>query len=413
MRDDSARWGVLFAFLVLMTLGAGAIYVVVVGLKPIAADLGWPRSVPSAAYALAMLGMGVGGIVMGSWSDRVGIGPPVLVGVLAIVLGCFLAGRAESAAVFLAVNGLLIGVFGNGALFAPVVADVARRFHYRRGLAIGIVSAGPSLAGAVFPPVHRFLIDAWGWREAYFGYAAAVLAAGLPLALAAGRGAGRPGRADGGGEGAGGKAAAGGRRALGMHANTLQLLLCLAIVGCCIAMSMPVVQLVAYATDLGHPPARAAEALSLLLAASIVARVAWGALSDRVGGLAALFLGSSGQCAMLAFFLFVESLPGLYAIAVLYGLAYGGITSMYSVVIRQYMPLAQVGWRIGLVYLFGTLGMSLGGLTGGVVFDATGSYDLAFLVGIAFNGANLAIVVPLLRRERRPPRGTPAAALPA
>ena len=70
------------------------------------------------------------------------------------------------------------------------------------------------------------------------------------------------------------------------------------------------------------------------------------------------------------------------------------------------MPLGQVGWRIGVVYLFGTVGMSLGGLCGGIVHDVSGSYDLAFLIGIAFNAANLAIVLPLLRRERRGTAGT-------
>ena len=328
--------------------------------------------------------------------DRVGVGRPALLGVVAVAVGCFLMSRVTSPVLFLAVTGLFIGVLGNGALFAPLLADVTRRFRRRRGLAVAIVAAGPNLAGALFPPLHRYLIDAWGWRGTYAGYSVAMLLLALPLAAVVGR---RPRSPEGPATGRSAETA--GAAGLGMHPNALQLVLCLAIVGCCVAMSMPVVQLVAHATDLGHPAVRAAEVLSLLLATSIVARIAWGALSDRIGGVAALCLGSGAQCVMLTTFLIVESLPGLYVIAALYGLAYGGITPMYSLVIRQYMPLAQVGWRIGVVYLFGTVGMSFGGLCGGIVHDVAGSYDLAFLIGVAFNVANLAIVVPLLRRERR------------
>ena len=399
MNAERSQWAAACASLFLMMLAAGAVYIVIVGLKPIAADLDWPRSIPSAAYALTMFGMGVGGIAMGRWSDRVGVGRPAAVGVVAVAAGCFLASRVTSPMLFLAVTGIFIGALGNGALFVPLLADVTRRFHRRRGLAVAVVAAGPNLAGAVFPPLHRYLIDAWGWRGTYLGYSLAMLLFALPLAAVVGCSRREePAAAQ--------TIAATGPTALGMRPNVLQLLLCLAIVGCCVAMSMPVVQLVAHATDLGHPAARAAEALSLLLATSLVARVAWGALSDRIGGVAALCLGSGAQCVMLATFLIVESLPGLYLIAALYGLAYGGITPMYSLVIRQYMPLGQVGWRIGVVYLFGTVGMSLGGLCGGIVHDVSGSYDLAFLIGIAFNAANLAIVLPLLRRERRGTAGT-------
>jgi MFS family permease len=167
-------------------------------------------------------------------------------------------------------------------------------------------------------------------------------------------------------------------------------------------MSMPMVHLIAHATDLGHPGARAAEMLALLLACAFVSRLAFGALADRIGGLWALLIGSAGQAVMLTAFAFVHSLVGLYVAAALFGLAFGGIVPMYALILRELFPAQQIGWRLGLVILFGTVGMALGGWLGGLIFDLTGVYRSAFLVGVAFNLGNLVLVATLLYRQARP-----------
>jgi MFS family permease len=159
--------------------------------------------------------------------------------------------------------------------------------------------------------------------------------------------------------------------------------------------------LIAYATDLGHPSARAAEMLAVLLAGAVVSRLAFGAVADRIGGLWTLLIGSTGQVLMLTGFTLVESLVGLYLVAALFGLVYGGIVPCYAIIVRELFPLGQVGRRIGVVFLFGTVGMALGGWLGGQIFDLTGSYHSAFLVGIAFNLGNLAAVGTLLLRQGR------------
>ena len=191
----------------------------------------------------------------------------------------------------------------------------------------------------------------------------------------------------------------GGGRVLGWPASAVVAMLCLAIVGCCVAMAMPMVHLIAYATDLGHPSARAAEMLAALLAGAVVSRLLFGALADRIGGLWTLLIGSAGQLLMLSSFTFVESLVGLYVIAALFGLVYGGIVPCYAIIVRELFPIRQVGSRIGIVFLFGTIGMALGGWLGGQIFDLTGSYHSAFLVGVVFNLGNLALVGALLLRQ--------------
>lgn len=166
-------------------------------------------------------------------------------------------------------------------------------------------------------------------------------------------------------------------------------------------MAMPMVHVVAHATDLGHSTVRAAELLSVLLGASVVSRLAWGFLSDRIGGLRTLMLGSMAQAAVLSFYIFTESLPGLYAVSAMFGLAYGGIVPAYTLIVRELFPLREVGERLGFVYLFATIGMASGGLLGGYIFDLTDSYQIAFAVGLAFNFFNLAMVAPLARRHSR------------
>jgi MFS family permease len=187
----------------------------------------------------------------------------------------------------------------------------------------------------------------------------------------------------------------------GARASTIQGTLCLAIIGCCIAMAIPMVHVVAFASDLGHPPTRAVELLSVLLGAGFLSRLAWGMLSDRIGGLPTLFFGSVVQAGGLSLFLVVDSLAGLYVVSALFGIGFGAILPCYAVIIREVFPVAEIGRRVGVVYFFGTLGMAMGGGLAGALFDVTGTYRVAFAVGIAFNLLNLALVALLRRRQRR------------
>jgi MFS family permease len=388
-------WVVAFASMVMMTIGAGAAYTVVVALKPIAAEFGWPRAVPSLCYALLMLGAGFGGLVMGRWADRGDVSRPLLVGALALPFGAWLASTSDGAATMFVAYGLFMGFLGNGAFVAPLLANATRWFDRRRGIAIGIVASGQTLAGALWPPILRYLNDALGWRQTFVIYAAIALVALMPLAMLLRRPPPRDealARRD---------AAPWDRVALGWPAERVQVMLCLAIIGCCVAMAMPMVHLIAYATDLGISGARAAEMLAVLLAGAFVSRLAFGMIADRLGGLRTLLIGSSGQAAMLAAFAAVDSFWGLYLVAALFGLLHGGIVPSYALIVRELFPAGHAGRRIAMVILFGTIGMALGGWLGGQIFDLSGSYRPAFLVGLAFYFGNLMLVGMLLHRQSR------------
>ena len=397
-REDSVEipygWVVVFASLALHSIALGAPNVLFVALKPIAADLGALRSVPSFAYSLLMIGSGVGGIAMGLWMDKRGIVQPVLFGSVMIGIGALVASQSESRWSLYIANGILIGLFGKAAMIAPLVANATRWFDRRRGLAVAIIASGQGMAGAIWPPVLQYFNHEVGWRDTYLYFGFFIFASMIPLSLllrykpaAAPVDALRSAADDG--------------LILGLRPNAVQVVLCAATVGCCAAMAVPIVHLYSHGTDLGLTPVSAAEMVSALFIAAFFSRIAFGLLVDRIGAFATLVIGSACQLVMLVVFAVVEGHTALYVSAVLFGLGFAGIMPCYPSIIRILFPATQLGWRVACQYMFAALGMALGGWMGGAIFDMTGGYALAFLAAAAFNVANLALAGFLFLRRNR------------
>lgn len=397
-RAPSANWpwAVVAASLLLMIMGNGTLFVLTVSLKPIAETFDWPREVPSLAYALASFGAGLGAIYLSHLSERIGMLPVLLFGSSMIGTGCILASFTAAPWQLYAAYGLCIGLLGNAAMISPLMANATRWFDRRRGLALAVVASGQSGAGTLWPPFIRLMNDWYGWRTTFLYYGILCLAVMLPLTLVFRRSPpdDAPPPLTAAGEVA--KPA----RVLGWPSWAVQGTLCAAIVGCCIGMAMPITHMVAFATDLGHAAARGAEILSTMLAASIISRLVSGLLADRIGGLRTLLIGSSIQATMLAVLAFTESLLSLYFIAALFGIGYGGIIPMYAFALREYFPLRGIARRIAIVMFFGLLAMAIGSWTGGYIYDQTGSYRTAFLIGAAANLGNLVLLVLLVVRTR-------------
>lgn len=394
-RRDSVEtpfgWVVVAASLVFITVSFGTSYIVTVSLKPIAAEFGWPRWVPSTAYAMLMLGGGTGGVVMGHWADRGGIWRPAALGSLMVGGGAIAASFAQSEVYLIAICGIVMGFLGNSAAFAPMMTNITRWFDRRRGLAISIVASGQALAGAVWPILFTHGLETVGWRTTWQIYGVAAICLMLPMVLALRRAPPR--------EIVGGRwtvPEAGLRLRVDVSPVFLLAGLSFAIVGCCVAMAMPMVHVVAYCTDLGFSAADGARMLTVLLLCSACSRLFFGFLSDRIGGLMTILIGSAMQAAALGLFALVDTLGGLYAVSGLFGLVFGGIVPAYALAVRELFPARQTGSRMGVVFLFGTVGMALGGFLGGWIFDLAGSYHLAFLVGVTFNVTNLMAISTLI-----------------
>jgi MFS family permease len=413
--DSRHAWLRLCVALALMTIGASGMYVVSVVIPAVQADFGVDRSAASLPYTLTMIGFGIGGIAMGRLADRFGIIVPSAVGAIGLGLGFVAAGSAPGLMAFALAQGLLIGMLGTASTFSPLVADTTLWFERRRGIAVAICASGNYLGGALWPPIVQHFVETSGWRATYVGVGLFCVVTMLPLALTMRR---RPPALSGAAPVASDRpVAARGvdfARPLGFSPNGLTALLSVAGVACCVAMAMPQVHIVAYCSDLGFGPARGAEMLSLMLGFGIVSRLVSGWISDRIGGLRTLLLGSVLQGIALLLFLPFDGLVSLYLISALFGLFQGGIVPSYALIVREHFPPTQAGSRVGVVITATLLGMALGGWMSGALFDATGSYDAAFVNGIAWNLLNVAIAAMLLRRagplRRRGPRAVPAPA---
>ena len=395
----------LLVTLALMAIGAAGMYVVPVVLPAVQAEFGVARADASLPYTLQMIGFGLGGILMGRLADRFGITVPLLIGAVCLGLGFMMAALSPNIWVFMAVHGILIGMLGASCTFAPLIADTSLWFVRRRGIAVAVCASGNYLGGAIWPPIVQYFVESVGWRTTYFGMAVFCTICMSALALMMRR---RPPQA-GGTPMATGHGAPG-SMPFGFTPGQAQGLLCVAGLGCCVAMSMPQVHIVAYCTDLGFGAARGAEMLSIMLGFGIVSRLVSGAICDRIGGLRTLLLGSVLQGVALLLFIPFDSMTSLFIISALFGLFQGGIVPSYAIIVREHFPPAEAGARVGTVLMFTMLGMALGGWLSGQVFDWTGSYTAAFVNGVGWNLLNLAIVLTLWRRSLRLNRSAQSAA---
>ncbi len=333
---------------------------------------------------------------MGRLADRFGIAVPLALGTVLLGLGYLAVGQASSLWQVALAHGLLIGI-GCSATFGPLMADISHWFVRRRGIAVAIAASGNYLAGTIWPPVVQHFIASDGWRATHTGIGLLLVVTMLPLVFLLRK------RIDTGHTVIDSAAAARRQAAMPFSPGTLQVLLCIAGVACCVAMAMPQVHIVAYCGDLGYGVARGAEMLSLMLGFGIISRVASGFIADRIGGVRTLLLGSVLQGAALVLYLMFDGLFSLYVISALFGLFQGGIVPSYAIIVREYFPPSQAGTRVGLVLMATLLGMALGGWMSGAIFDVSGSYQAAFLNGIAWNLVNVLIMIWMLMRSRQRP----------
>ena len=387
--DGTYAWFRLGIALILSTVGGISLWSSVVVLPAIEAEFAIDRGDASVPYFATMGGFALGGIFMGRVSDRFGITIPLLLGTLMLGIGYTLAAQVQNLGQFVAVHALLIGMLGGSAFLGPLVADVTMWFRRRRGIAVAIVASGNYISGAVWPPIMQFAIDEFGWRQAYVGIAVTCCVIMIPMAFIMRRPPPETETVDA-------HETPMAAQTLPVSSGTLQFLLGIAGLACCIAMSMPQVHIVAYCVDLGYGAQRGAEMLSLMLGFGVVSRVAFGMIADKIGGLGTLMIGTVAQCLALFLFLPFDGLYQLYLVAAFFGLAQGGIVPSYALIVRDYFPAREAATRVSLVLMMTVAGMAIGGWMTGEIQALAGSYEMAFLNGIIFNLINMSIAGWLL-----------------
>ncbi|MCX2725705.1 MFS transporter [Roseibium salinum] len=376
-----------------MATGFGSLALTSVFIGPLGTEFGWSKSELSLCYTLAAVGMAIGGVVWGRISDRTDIRYLLYIGGAFIVLPLLIMSQATDLWQFYAAN-LMLGVAGFGCLYAPLVSAAGEWFESRRGLVMGIVTAGGALGQGVMPYAAESFISAVGWREAFFLVAVGVLVLQLLVGVLVRR--------------RGPAAVAACHNAVGRgRSGTLQrprlMLLALAAFLCCACMGTPLVHLAGFVTSVCGSSAFGATSLLVAMIFGAIGRVCFGMIADRYGNLFSYGSASLLQTLCIPVFPLLQFELPILALSAVFGFGFAGNMTCLILCVRDEAPAEAFGGAIGLVMFIAWAGMGVGGYLGGALFDLSGAYGLPFLVAALFGVANLLVlaVLGLLRRTAR------------
>jgi MFS family permease len=387
-------WIVVAAGALMTCVGMGATFSLAVFLQPMAEDTGWSRAGISSAMTIGFLTLGVGGFVWGALSDRYGTRIVVIAGAILLGLGLMLASHTTSLLQFQLAYGLVVGLAA-GSFFAPMIANVSSWFESNRSLAVSLVSAGMGVAPMTISPFASWLIATYGWRPAQLTIGIVALVLLVPAALLVRQ----PPTASEANATSGPQSAEEPRLTVPQALRSPQfIVLALTFFACCAAHSGPIFHTVSYAIVCGLPPLTAVTIYSVEGLSGLGGRLVLGLLADRLGAKPVLISGLVIQALAAGSYLFVRGLEEFYAVAVVFGLAYGGVMPLYAVLAREYFGPRIMGTVFGAATMVSSLGMALGPLVGGWIFDHFGSYGWLYIssFGIGLGAAAIALAFPPL-----------------
>ena len=383
-------WVVVAVGALTTCVGMGAMFSLAVFLQPVTEATGWSRTGVSSAMTLDFLMLGLASFGWGALTDRFGARIVVLTGAVLLGLALVLASRATSLIEFQLVYGVMVGIAA-GAFFAPMIATVTGWFETHRSLAVSLVSAGMGVAPMTVSPFARWLISSYDWRTAQLTIGIAAWLLLVPAALLVRR------------PPAPTSAAASGTANPGLTAaqafrSPQFIVLALTFFICCAAHSGPIFHTVSYALVCGLAPMAAVSIYSVEGLSGLGGRLLLGVLGDRFGAKPVLITGLVVQALAGGSYLFVRDLSEFYAVAVVFGLAYGGVMPLYAVLAREYFGLRIMGTVFGAATMVSCLGMALGPLVGGWIFGTYGSYSLLYIGAFALGlgAAAMALAFPPL-----------------
>jgi MFS family permease len=391
-------WAIVAIGALMTCVAMGAMFSLAVFLQPISQATGWTRAGISSGMTLDFLTMGVAGFGWGALSDRFGTRNVVLAGAALEGLGLVLASRATSLIEFQLTYGVIVGL-GAGSFFAPMISAVTAWFETHRSLAVSLVSAGMGVAPMTVSPFARWLITTYDWRTAQLTIGIVVWMLLVPAALLVRR---PPAVADAG--------AATGASAVNDRGMTVAqalrspqfFVLALTFFACCATHSGPIFHTVSYAISCGLPAMTAVTIYSVEGLSGLGGRVLLGLLADRYGAKPVLIAGLMVQAVAAGAYLFASSLSGFYSVAVVFGLAYGGVMPLYAVLARGYFGQRIMGTVFGGAILASSLGMALGPVVGGWIFDTFQAYAWLYIgsCAVGVGAAAIAFLFPPLPSGR-------------
>ncbi|MBV8036746.1 MFS transporter [Roseateles sp.] len=392
------RWVIVVTGSLLGCVAIGALFSLPVLLRPIALDTGWSTTGISAAMTIAFGALAAGSMAWGTLSDRIGPRLVVMAGSLLLTAGLALASLATSLLAFQLLFGAAVGLAA-AAIFAPLMACVTGWFDTRRSLAVSLVSAGMGMAPLTMSPLAAWLVQAHDWRTSLQIIAAVVAGIMLPAALLVRRPPALAQAAAGAGAGAAREPGPSVGQAV---RSTPFLVLVLTSFLTCATHSGPIFHTVSYAVTCGIPLMAAVSIYSLEGLAGMGGRLVFGLLGDRFGAARTLVVALLAQAVVVLGYVQARQLGSFYTVAALFGFTYAGVMPLFAVIARENFPLRMMGTVIGGTTMASSVGMALGPVLGGLIFDATSSYAWLFIGAFALGIGSFLSALAFLRLPRRP-----------
>ena len=372
--DSRQAWLRLFLVFTMSVLGTAGMWSVVIIMPSIQNEFQLDRAASTYPYVTTMFGYGFGNVIIGRMLDKIGIKKPIIFA-LSLLITSYLLSTLANNILWLSIIQFFLG-FSAAAFFGPMMADISKYFNKRKGLAVSLVASGQHLCGAIWPFIIKDFLIEGDWRNAHL-FIALICSIFIPILFYF----------------IGNKSPNSKNNTLVLEEikNTnsnlklpisnqrVQTLLMIAGIFCCVAMAMPQVHIVPLCIDSGFGLGVGTEILSFMLFAAVTSRVLFGLLSDKIGPIQTLILGSALQAISLSMFLPFDSQLSLYIVAIFFGLSQGGIVPIYAVIISKFLPANEVAERVGLLIFATIIGMSLGGWLSGEIYDYTSSVSYTHL----------------------------------
>jgi MFS family permease len=389
-------WVIVGVGIVVTCIGMGSMMSLGVYLQPMSQDMGWTRAGISFTAVLSFLAMGFGSFFWGSLSDRFGTRAVVLSGGLLLGLGLVTASHAAQLWQFQLLFGVMVGLAA-GSFYAPLIATITRWFTVNRSLAVALVSSGMGLGSLLVAPLSRWMITTYDWRTAMLVIGGIAWLVVIPAAMFVRR---PPAVANAGVAAFG---SSGREYSMAQVLRTPQFAaIALTHFACCAAHSGPIFHMVSYAIDCGVPSMTAATVFGITGLASLSGRIVCGLIADRVGAKQTLVAGLAIQALAVSLYVVTHGTIGFYALAALFGLAFGGVMPLYAILVREYFGAQVMGTAFGTVAMISTLGMAVGPWAGGWLFDTFGSYFWLYIGSFGIGLGAVAIALTFRPPERRP-----------
>lgn len=405
--------------MIIIGVASGMFMSFAVFLKPLVNEFGWSRSITSMAYAINMIAMGIFSVLLGAVADRYGPRRVIFLGGIVFGFSLMLTSLTSTVWELYLYYGIIMAL-GSSSSQVPLAKNIAMWFEKKMGLATGISMAGYGFGPLIFAPLATYIMTVYSWQMAFIVIGAIGLATIVPVSLLIRSDPAEMGLMPYGHVPPSAKPNPGlasstgvdkrvisnsyvGYSTLELLTNRPLLILMLVHFLGCVSHSIPLLHVVALATDAGVAKMVAATILGGAALWSLVSRIGIPILADRIGGKGGLFVTMMLQASTISWLFFAKESWDFSFFSIIFGIGYGGEMAMFPILSREYFGPASFGKIYGIQMFGAALGMAVGGYLAGLAFDLFGSYYLAIWLAVLTGllGAVFTMTLPPAEEYRK------------